>query len=96
MSTPFLQIWNRHTKGCGEPPAISNEASKNYYGYFENKHGEQWTFIYDRETKLGELRGGDVDWTKPLIVRDGRVQMTLNQEEVAWLQACWRAATFGA
>lgn len=94
MSNPFLQMWNKHAKACGVPPTISNEASKNYFAYFEAKHGEQWVFVYDREKKTGELRGGDVGWSNPLVVTYGRVAMTLNDEEVAWLQACWSAATW--
>lgn len=95
MSGPFLQIWNKHTPACGEPPTTSNESGGQYLGYFENKHGEQWVFIYDCEKKTAELRGGDIDWAKPVAVEGGGARITLNEEEAAWLQARWKAATGG-
>jgi hypothetical protein len=94
MSNPFFQMWNKHAESCGEPPPVSNEASKNYYGYFENKHGEQWIFVYDRQKKTGELRGGDIGWGTTVAVIEGKAEMNLNRDEAAWLEACWAAATF--
>src|SRR5438128_575633 len=56
MSNPFFQIWNTHTASCGEAPTITNQSDNKYYGYFQNRFGEQWVFVYDHEKKTGELR----------------------------------------
>ncbi len=96
MDQPFIQIWNRHSENCGKPPAITNASGKKYHGYFENRYGEQWVFVYDRDTRTGELRGGDIGWDTVVLVKDGHVNVTLGKAEAAWLQACWSAATFAA
>jgi hypothetical protein len=72
---------------------LSNEAGDRYYGYFQNRFGEQWVFVYDLESKTGELRGGDIGWSTAVVVHDGQVDIVLGQAERAWLQACWKAAT---
>ncbi|TYP46776.1 hypothetical protein [Thermosediminibacter litoriperuensis] len=93
INKPFFVMQNKHAKSCGEPPLITNDDSK-YYGYFENEHGEQWVFIYDRRTGTAELRGGDVGWERVFLVRNGQVNgLILNENEKMWLQACWKAAT---
>ncbi len=94
MSRPFFQISNQHSVDCGAPPALTNEPGKKYHGYFENRFGEQWVFIYDRDAKIGELRGGDIGWDTVVIVIEGKVDVTLGKSESLWLQACWQAATF--
>ena len=94
MSTAFFQISNTHTADCGDPPTITNELGNKYYGYFQNRFGEQWVFVYDREQKAGELRGGDIGWETVVLVNDGKVDVMLGKAELAWLQACWQAATF--
>ena len=50
-------------------------------------------FIYDPETKAGELRGGDIGWETAVPVRDGVADVMLGKAELAWLFACWTAAT---
>jgi hypothetical protein len=92
----FFRISNRHGAGCGDPPTIANEAGNKYYGYFQNRFGEQWVFVYDHEKKIGELRGGDIGWDTVVLVKDGSVDVMLGKAETAWLQACWQAATFTA
>ncbi|HEV3261120.1 MAG TPA: hypothetical protein VG013_29985 [Gemmataceae bacterium] len=94
MSTAFLQISNTHGADCGDPPTITNESASKYYGYFQNRFGEQWVFVYDQEKKIGELRGGDIGWDTVFIVKEGRVDVVLGKAETAWLHACWQAATF--
>lgn len=96
MDQPFIQFWNQHSENCGKPPAVTNASGKKYHGYFENRHGEQWVFVYDRDTKTGELRGGDIGWDTVVLVKDGHVDVTLGKAEATWLQACWAAATFAA
>ncbi len=96
MSKPIFTVSNHHATTENEPPEISDDDRNLYVGYFQNEHGEQWTFTFDRTTRIGELRGGDVDW-KALQVTDAdgapRVDMVLNAGERLWLQACWKAAT---
>src|SRR5262245_20964775 len=45
---------------CGNPPTITNDSGKRSCGYFQNRFGEQWGFVYDYAQKTGELRGGDL------------------------------------
>lgn len=93
MSEPLLRIGNHHGAGCGDPPLIASDDPDLYVGYFENPQGEQWVFTYHRQTQKAELRGGDVGWDTVHAVADGAVGgLILGREEVAWLQACWRAA----
>jgi hypothetical protein len=93
MNAPFFQICNTHYAPCGEPPAITNESSSKYYGYFQNRFTEQWVFVYDSERETGELRGGDIGWDTVVVVKDGKADVALGKAEAAWLQACWTAAT---
>ena len=93
MAEPLLQIWNKHSTACGQPPAITNTDDRRYYGYFENRFGEQLFFVYDPDTKTAELRGGDIQWDKVATVQDGKVDLVLGKAEAAWLRACWLAAT---
>jgi hypothetical protein len=94
MSEPLLQIPNRHLAGCGIPPNITGENPNLYIGYFENPLGEQWVFTYDRQSKQGELRGGDVGWEAVFHVKDGIVAgLVLEAGESAWLKLCWHSAT---
>jgi hypothetical protein len=63
-------------------------------GYFENAHGEQWIFTFNRQTKKAELRGGDIGWNEVHEVHGGHVAgIVLSANEQKWLQACWSAAT---
>jgi hypothetical protein len=92
MPEPILTIYNQHVAECGAPPPLDNGSSDLYIGYFENPHGEQWVFTFNRKTREASLRGGDVGWEDAHAVRGGRVaDLILGEEEAAWLQACWRA-----
>ena len=94
MSNPLFQIWNTHTDACGRPPELGNKGNENfYYGYFQNRFGEQWVFTYDLKEKVGQLRGGDIAWETAIPVRDGIADVMLGKAELAWLFACWAAAT---
>ena len=91
---PFLQIPNHHLASCGDPPTIIGGDENVYIGYYENQHGEQWVFTYDRRTKMAQLRGGDVGWETLYAVEDGVApDLILGLEEQLWLRACWVAAT---
>jgi hypothetical protein len=97
MTKPLLRILNRHSAECGAPPHVTDADPNVYIGYFENPFGEQWVFTFNKKTRQGELRGGDVDWTRVYSVVNGTVAgLVLGPEETVWLLACWRAATCGA
>jgi len=66
-----FQVKNRHRLSAGKPPFIDANAPGKYHGYFENEHGEQAVFVYDRETKTGTLWVGDAGWETPYKVIDG-------------------------
>jgi hypothetical protein len=83
MSEPFFAMRNHHSEYCGEPPVFDTEMGRRYHSYFENWYGEQWVFVYDRDTRKGELHGGDADWRKVYAVVNGRAwDLILNQEEI--------------
>ncbi len=93
MPEPFLTIHNKHAERFGTPPTINNASRDVYVGYFESPYRDQWVFTFDFKTHEGRLRGGNAQWEKVYEVCDGDVsELTLGQEEVAWLQACWKAA----
>ena len=52
-------VKNKHAASVGKPPQIDRNTKGKYHGYFENEHGEQAIFVYDRETKSGILWFGD-------------------------------------
>jgi hypothetical protein len=91
---PIFQVGNKHAANCGEPPHVDGNEKGRYYGYFENEHGEQAVFVYDRQTQAGTLWMGDVGWERPIPVNDGVARdIVLNDLEALWLRACWSAAT---
>lgn len=88
----LLEIRNRHGKGCGKPPSFPTTDPKIYLGYYENEHGEQWVFTYNRETQEALLTGGDVGW-ETYKIEGNTVGVILNAGERSWLQSCLEAAT---
>jgi hypothetical protein len=73
VSEPMLTIHNHQAAASGIPPAFSNEAADLDIGYFENRHGEPWTFTFNRATRA---RRGSGAWTsagpaRTLCVTDG-------------------------
>ncbi len=85
---------NRHVPACGTPPQIDSNAPGFYNGYFQNAHGEQLLFQYDRETRTGTVWHGDAGWDNTHNVVDGAApSLVLDEAEVLWLKACWLAAT---
>ena len=93
MSDPLLTIRNHHVPSAGDPPIVGDDENA-YVGYFENVHGEQWIFTFDRLTGDAVLRGGDVGWNSENRVIDGVVPgLILSAEEQLWLRSCWAAAT---
>ena len=54
---------NTHHERCGAPPRLRNTDNPGlYYGYFENRYGEQFVFAFDRATGTGTVSGGDLGW----------------------------------
>lgn len=94
MSEPLLRITNHHALTCGDPPIINSDDPNIYIGYFENTHGEQWIFTYNRKTKKAQLLGGDAGWNTRNEITDAVAPgLVLSAEEAKWLEACWHAAT---
>jgi len=90
----LFRVGNRHVKGGGPPPQINADDPDKYYGYFENEHGEQALFVYDRERGRGIIRLGDAGWEHEFEVVEGAApDAVLTEEEALWVRACWRAAT---
>jgi hypothetical protein len=57
---------NNHDRRCGQPPHLRNIDNLGlYYGYFENRYGEQFVFTFDRATGTGTVSGGDLGWNDP-------------------------------
>jgi hypothetical protein len=57
---------NNHDERCGRPPHLRNTDNLGlYHGYFENRHGEQFVFTFDRATGTGTVSGGDLGWGDP-------------------------------
>jgi hypothetical protein len=57
---------NTHDPRCGRPPQVRNTDNPGlYYGYFENRYGEQFVFTFDRATGTGTVSGGDLGWGDP-------------------------------
>ena len=57
---------NNHDERCGRPPRLRNTDNPGlYYGYFENRYGEQFVFTFDPGTQTGMVSGGDLGWGDP-------------------------------
>src|SRR5579859_4196695 len=91
---PIFRVTNHHTDACGRPLAIDDSEPNRYLGYFENEHGEQAVFVYDRARRVGTLLLGDAGWegSHP-VVNGAAAGVVLGPTERAWLAACWKAAT---
>jgi len=90
----IFSVANHHVDSCGTPPQIDDSTPNRYLGYFENEHGEQAIFIYDRTARKGTLYMGDAGWDRPYLVVDGAVpEPILGTDEQMWLAACWKTAT---
>jgi hypothetical protein len=91
---PIFRVTNHHTNACGTPPEIDDSEANRYLGYFENEHGEQAIFVYDRTRRVGTLSLGDAGWDRSYPVVEGTAAgIVLGATEQAWLAACWKAAT---
>jgi len=94
MPEILFMVGNHHYDACGQLPGgvpVYEEKDDGIYrGYFENEHGEQWIFTYNRKDQQLVIRGGDLCW-KPMTY-EGITSLLLSEEEELWLKACIRAA----
>jgi hypothetical protein len=69
---------NNHDERCGPPPRLRNTANPGlYYGYFENRYGEQFVFTFDWATRTGTVSGGDLGWGDPKSFTLGQLEEVL-------------------
>src|SRR5262245_5552282 len=55
--------YNTHHEQSGAPPRLRNSDNPGlYYGYFENRYGEQFVFTFDQATGTGTVSCGDLGW----------------------------------
>ena len=95
--TPLFSVHNHHSADCGTPPHIDDHRPSQYLGYFENQHGEQAVFVYDRDSSRATVYIGDAGWEAPHAVVDGAVpDLVLSETERLWVRACCQAATANA
>ena len=52
-----------------------------YYGYFENRYGEQFVFTFDRATGTGTVSGGDLGWGDPKAFTRGLLDEALRSTQ---------------
>jgi len=93
VDIPLFAVRNHHSAECGRPPHIDDRSPSHYLGYFENQHGEQAVFVYDRDIGQAIVCVGDAGWDAPHRVVDGAVpDLMLTETERLWVRACWQAA----
>ena len=96
-ASPLFSVHNHHSADCGTPPRIDDHSPSRYLGYFENQHGEQAAFVYDRDSSQAIVYIGDAGWEARHAVVDGAVpDLVLSETERLWVRACWQAATANA
>ena len=73
---------NHHDLRCGPPPRLRNTDDLGlYYGYFENRYGEQFVFTFDRATGTGTVSGGDLGWDDPKVFTRGLLDEALRSTQ---------------
>ena len=73
---------NTHHERCGAPPRLRNTDNPGlYYGYFENRYGEQFVFTFDRATGTGTVSGGDLGWGDPKAFTRGLLDEALRSTQ---------------
>lgn len=90
MKSILFVVCNHH---LGNGPEIFNGDDGRYYSYFENEHGEQWIFTYDKLKRVARVYGGDMAWQE-LKTKDFK-DLILNTPERLWLDACLHAIGAG-
>ena len=89
-----MRVTNRHFAAA---PVIEARPGR-YLGYFENKFGEQLVFVHEDGEPDAVVLHGDVDWEPRRVVDTGGLPdvggLILNEEERAFLMACWIATAW--
>jgi hypothetical protein len=81
---------NNHDERCGSPPRLRNIDNPGlYYGYFENRFGEQFVFTFDQATKTGTVSGGDLGWNAPKAFTLGLLDEALRSPRNIAAQIVW-------
>jgi hypothetical protein len=81
---------NIHDPSCGRPPRLRNIDNPGlYYGYFENRYGEQFLFTFDRATKTGTVSGGDLGWNDPKAFTLGLLDDALRSTQNIAARIVW-------
>ena len=93
MPEILFMVGNHHVGQLPDTIGTVEGDDGNYHSYFENQHGEQWVFTYNRKEDRVYIYGGDLDW-KPFGLQHIRYKV-LNEEERLWLDACLRAVGAG-
>jgi hypothetical protein len=79
------------------PPAIEERPGR-YLGYFVNKFAEQLVFVHDDGDAHATLFHGDADWEPHRVIdaggRPDAGDLILNEEEGAFVIACWIATAW--
>ena len=74
--------YNTHHERCGAPPRLrSTDNPGLYYGYFENRYGEQFVFTFDRATGAGTVSDGDLGWGDPRAFTRGLLDEALRSTQ---------------
>jgi hypothetical protein len=90
---PLLQVGNGHAADCSTPPSL--DVPGNYLAYFENRRGEQWVFVGDRDARTAVVYGGDIGWDNPqhLTADEPCPDVVLSESERLWIVLCFAALT---
>ncbi len=91
----MFSVANHHVEGAGTPVhelliERPGEEGRVFRSYFENEHGEQWIFLFDKEREKGVVLGGDIGWDEPVPLA-GLHKLILGQGEALWIGACLQA-----
>jgi hypothetical protein len=82
---------NNHDERCGAPPRLRNVDNPGlYYGYFENRYGEQFVLTFDRATKTGTVSGGDLGWGEPKAFTLALLDQALRSTQDIAAQIVWQ------
>ena len=86
--------YNTHHERWGAPPRLRNTDNPGlYFGYFENRYGEQFDFTFDRATGTGTVSGGDLGWGDPKAFTRGLLDEALRSTQDLAAQVVGSGAT---
>lgn len=59
---------------------------------FSNRSGQEWIFEYNPQTKLGIIKGTNVEQQEYPVINGQAEGLSLNDEESTWLRQSWATA----